>query len=202
VVAVEVYVEGGGDSVAQRKPWRVALGKWIEAAVPAAAGKVKVHPCGGRRNAFERFCEGRPPPGATRILLVDSEAPVIAATRWQHVKQRPGDGWDQPLDATEEHLHIMVEAVEHWLCADPEGLEAYFGAGFKRTKLPQRPDLELEPKVDALAKLVAASTGSRRGAYDKGRHLDLLGALSPARIEERCPSARAFLAVVRKRVSS
>jgi hypothetical protein len=50
-----VYVEGGGDTVAQRKPWRVALGKWIEAAVPAAAGKVKVHPCGGRRNAFERF---------------------------------------------------------------------------------------------------------------------------------------------------
>jgi hypothetical protein len=196
VVAVRVYVEGGGDTSAQRKPLRIALKQWLEAAIPEAS-TVAVVACGGRARTFEDFALGvEKHPDAFCILLVDSEAPVATADRWRHVKDRPGDGWAPPSGVGEDNLHFMAQTMETWLCADPGALAQFFGPGFAKGKLPQRKDLEDEPKADVAAKLAAASAPSHHGAYHKGRDLVLLGRVSPTRVQSRCPHAKSFVGAV------
>lgn len=194
---VVVYVEGGGDTQAQRTPLRRALGQFLEKALPGTGGRPRVEVWGGRQRAFEKFRRGlQEEPNAFHVLLVDSESPVGDATPWEHVRRRPGDGWEAPDGAGEANLHFMIQAMEAWLCADPDALAAYFGPGFKADKLPQRAILELVPKADLNAKLDDATRGSRRGRYRKGAHLDLLGFVSPDRVRQRCPSVATFLRVV------
>lgn len=203
MVAVHVYVEGGGDTVAQRKPFRVALGQWIEQAVPESRGRVRVTPCGGRTHAYERFCEAIDDvdENAFFILLVDSEEAVTSKTRWEHVRKRTGDGWTAPPGATEDNLHFMAQVIETWLCADPEGLASYFGDGFKPDKLPRRAKLEDEPKLDVYAKIEAATKPSKRGRYGKGAHPDALTAVRPDAVVSRCPHARVFVDAIRERAT-
>jgi hypothetical protein len=196
VVAVRVYVEGGGDTKAQRGPLRIALKQWLEEAIPGAPA-ITVVACGGRSSAFEDFAEAvKDHPDAFCILLVDSEAPVATADRWRHVKDRQGDGWAPPRGVGEDNLHFMAQTMETWLCADPDALAEFFGPGFARSKLPQRKDLEDEPKADVAAKLAAASAPSHRGPYHKGRDLALLGRVSPTRVQDRCPHAKSFVGAV------
>jgi hypothetical protein len=200
MVALHVYVEGGGDTVAQRKPLRVALGQWIEAAVPEARGRVRVHPGGGRQETYQRFCTAIADSDGFCLLLVDSEEAVTAATRWQHVANREGDCWTCPLGVGEDNLHFMAQTMETWLCADPSALAMYFGQGFNTGKLPKRLDIEGESKPDVNSKLAAASRTSRRGPYDKGKHLDALARISPILVLARCPHAVQFVAAVRAHV--
>lgn len=199
MVKVRVYIEGGGDTVAQQAPLRQALSTWIQRAIPEATRRPSVIACGGRRSAYEDFRLGvKANPDALNILLVDSEAPVTAPTRWRHVKQRDGDGWDPPPGTSEDNLHFMAQTMEAWLCADPEALAAYFGQGFRPEKLPQRKDLESEPKADLNDKLKAATTPSRKGTYHKGNHLDLLGHVQPTLVIARCPQAGIFVDTLRE----
>lgn len=203
MVGVRVYVEGGGDTVAQAKPLREALATWIQQAVPEATRQPRVIACGGRGSAFEEFCLGvKANPAAFNILLVDSEAPLAeGAKRWAHVAARQGDGWETPAGIGEDNLHFMAQAMESWLCADPDALERYFGDGFKAAKLPRRKNLEEEPKADLSEKLDAATRPSRRGPYRKGAHLDLLGHTKPALVIARCPHAGVFVDVLRARLA-
>ena len=132
------------------------------------------------------------------LLLVDSESAFIGPSRWHHVRDQ--DTWARPPGAEEDSLQFMAQTMEAWLCADGDGLLTYFGPGFDAARLPRRPNLEEEPKGDVAKKLDAASGGSRRGAYHKGRHLDVLAFVSPERVLARCPQASAFLTALKNRV--
>lgn len=202
MVAVRIYVEGGGDTARQQSPLRQALSTWIQRALPEATRRPTIIACGPRRAAYEDFCRGvRANPDAFNILLVDSEAPLEPGrTRWAHVAARAGDGWTPPPGADDEHLHFMAQTMEAWLCADPDGLSRYFGDGFKPGKLPQRKDLEHEPKDALIDKLRDATEPSSKGAYHKGRHLDLLGQTDPAPVQKRCPHAGIFVTALRERL--
>jgi hypothetical protein len=201
VVAVRVYVEGGGDTVAQMKLLRIAVKTWLEAAIPGCGPKVTVVACGGRNQAYAEFCQAvATHEDALCILLVDSEELVTASSRWEHVKRRTGDGWEAPPGTSDENLHFMAQTMEAWFCADPDALEIYFGAGFKRAKLPARRDLEEVPRADLNDKLEASSRDSRKGAYKKGRDLGLLGTVQPARVIGRCRHAGIFVEAVGRRL--
>lgn len=199
MVAVRVYVEGGGDSRAQRNPLRQAVATWLERALPKGR-RPTVVACGGRREAYEDFARAvLDHPDAFCVLLVDSEEEVTTLSRWQHVKQRVGDGWDPPPGTDEDNLHFMAQTMEAWICADPEALASYFGHGFAPDRLPQRRDLERVPKPDLNHALAAATRESRRGVYRKGAHLDVLGFVAPDKVIARCALAGTLVAVLRAR---
>lgn len=199
MVEVRIYVEGGGDSVAQAAPLRRALSDWIARALGPEAMHPKIIACGSRRKAYEHFCEGRRQrPGALCLLLVDSEAPVSGASRWAHVRQRPGDAWDQPGGVTDEVLHFMVQVMETWLLADSEALGIYFGEGFAPRQLPGHPDLEGLSKDEVYRRLQDATRASRRGSYQKGRDLHLLGLIDPSKVQRRCRHAATFVVELQK----
>jgi hypothetical protein len=121
-------------------------------------------------------------PEAFLVLLVDSEAPVNAGS-WEHLQVR--DGWKSG-DLSDEHCHLMVQAVEAWLIADPDTLASYYGQSFQRSALPKRQDVEAIPK-DALARsLDRATQHTQKGSYHKIRHCsDLLGRLKQERVRAR-----------------
>lgn len=126
------------------------------------------------------------------VLLVDSEEVVTAATRWEHVRGRQGDGWERPSGAGEEHLFFMSVVMETWLLADPSALAATFGAAVDLSRLPAWPALEQVPKDRVYAALRDA-TGHGRGSYDKGKHsFKVLERVNPVTLAARCPSAAAL----------
>jgi len=199
MVEVRIYVEGGGDSVAQAAPLRKALSDWIARALGPEAMRPKIIACGSRRRAYEHFCDGRRQwPGALCLLLVDSEAPVSDTGRWSHVRQRAGDAWKQPDGATDDELHFMAQVMETWLLADPSALMGYFGDGFSASQLPGHPDLENLAKEDVYRRLREATRSSHRGPYEKGRDLHLLGLVDPVLVQRRCRHAGAFVQKLQK----
>lgn len=197
MVEVRVYVEGGGDTVAQAAPLRKALQTWIDRALGDRRPRVRVIACGPRRRAFERFREDlEQRPEAFCLLLVDSEEQVRANSRWEHVRGREGDRWSRPEKATEAHLHFMAQVMETWLLADRTALRGYFGAGFVERHLPGHPDLEILTKQDIYRRLGDATRPSTRGEYVKGRDLALLGVVDPAEVRRRCRHAQQFVEAV------
>ena len=200
MVAVRVYVEGGGDARSLQAPLREAVRRFLDAALPGAR-RPTVVACGGRGDAFGDFKKAlRSHPSAFNLLLVDSESPVHPEGPWRHVAERPDDRWSPPPGVDDTQLHFMALTMEAWLCADPEALAAYFGPGFRADRLPRRADLETEPNADLLAKLHAATEGSRLGRYRKGRDLELLGRVSPAAVQARCAHARRLVETLRERL--
>lgn len=192
-----LIVEGGGDhNQALQAECREAFRKLQESA--GLGGRLaRVYPAGGRKAAYDLFCAelGRAGPGDSVVLLVDAEEVVTAAKRWQHVKDREGDGWQKPAGTTEEDIHFMAVVMETWLLADPAALEQVFGDQFDQTRLPAWPDLEAVPKSAIYDVLRKATTTKDKphGAYDKGQHsFKVLKAVAAPQLQYRCPSAKAF----------
>lgn len=165
----------------------------------------KIVPCGSRRRAYEQFLHSLERPRQVGpidivLLLVDSEAPVAGPSPWEHVKNRQGDGWKKPLEAEDDHLHLMVQCMETWFLADRPALEAYFGQGFRDSALPAATaKIEDVGKADLLSKLKAASKDSQKGGYDKGKHsFKLLATLDPEEIRSASPWAERFFSTLDK----
>jgi hypothetical protein len=158
----------------------------------------KLTPCGGRQAAYEAFLNARrrPAVGELIVLLVDSEGPVTSVSRAGHLRERAGDGWDL-TDVAEDHVHLMVQAMEAWIVADPDALADYYGQKFQRSALPRRRNLEEEPKADCARKLSDATRLTQKGEYRKIRHAaDLLARIATAKVRTRCPHAdEMFLAL-------
>ncbi len=130
------------------------------------------------------------------VLLVDSEAPLETPTRAAHFRQRQGDGWDL-TGVPEDHIHLMVQAMEAWIVADPDVLKAYYGQHFHGNSLPTRQNLEDEPKIDCATKLAAATRPTQKGEYQKIRHAsDLLKRISAAKVRARCPHAEIMFSTI------
>ena len=100
MVTAKLYVEGAGPRRFQQSQCRRAFAKFFESA--GVRNRPRVEPCGGRKEAFDSFCRAMKTAGADELplLLVDAEDTVAAGhTTWQHLKARPGDGWDRPAGA-------------------------------------------------------------------------------------------------------
>jgi hypothetical protein len=184
-------MEGGGDTAEQRAQLRRGMDAFLKAWKEKAS--LKIVPCGDRRQTYEAFVFARSRARRDEIilLLVDSEAPVTAATRAEHLLRRAGDGWDLS-GVPDDHIHLMAQAMEAWIVADPDALQSFYGQGFRPASLPQRPNLEDEPKLDCLAKLnaaVASCSPREKSEYKKIRHAsELLKRVSPEKVRQRCPT--------------
>jgi hypothetical protein len=184
MVAVRVYVEGGGPSHGDQEPLRQGFRKLFEKVLGGRA-KPKITACGGRAEAFADFKRGlKSNPDALCVLLVDSEGPVRdGAASWDHVHERKGDEWVRPEGTSEDQIHLMVQAMEAWLIADPDALETYYGQGFRRAALPGQKNVEQISKKDLSAALERATRDSKtKGAYRKSHGFQLIGMIDPQKV--------------------
>jgi Domain of unknown function (DUF4276) len=183
---IRIYVEGGGDRSDTRAAIREGFSHFLKPLRERARHRGigwSITACGSRNAAFEAFRTAREThPEAFLVLLVDSEAPVTHGP-WKHLHVR--DGWDSG-DLPDEHCHLMAQAVEAWLTADPDALVNYYGQGFQRSALSRRQDVEAIPKDDLERSLNRATQHTQKGRYHKIRHCsDLLGRLSQERVRAR-----------------
>lgn len=186
---VIIYAEGGGETNATQDQCRRGFGKYIEKVVPRSVRRPRVIACGGRTQAFHYFCrESARDATNYHVLLVDAEDPVAdvhVVDPWQHLHQR--DGWPPPRGVVPEQAQLMVICVEAWLVADPEALAAWYGQGFRAEALPSTVDLEHVPKPDVYRALQRATRDTRtKGEYGKGHAFELVGLISPIKVESRC----------------
>lgn len=195
---IVVYVEGGGDTVDQRRKLRQGFDRLF--ADSKARGSrnecsLRFVCSGSRRETYENFRAAlRMNPSRVNALLVDAEAPVTGRTATDRVAHLAGrDRWDL-AGIDPDVIHLMVQCMEAWIVADAGALAGYFGKGFRAGVLPGRPNLEEEPKQDLCVKLARATRAARsRSEYRKGRHSgELMQRLDPARIAERCPHFVSF----------
>ena len=150
--------------------------------------KWRLIPCGGRQQAYDTFRNRRDRAGESEIviLLVDAEAPVTAPTSVKHLRARRGDGWGLK-GVDEDHVHLMVQAMETWIIADPKALSCYYGQGFRANILPVRRDLEKEDKKAVEDALDRATKQTQKGRYHKIRHAEhLLTKIQPEKVQARC----------------
>jgi hypothetical protein len=190
-VSVKIYVEGGGDHNKDLDTQcRRGFSKFFEEA--GLKGRMpRVVRCGGRRHAFDSFRSSHEN-GARDylpILLVDSESPVTSADPWEHVRLRPGDGWERPRGASQDQIHFMVEAMEAWFHADKQALAEYYGQGFRVDALSPRSDIDNIPKADLYAGMQKATIASRtKGEYSKGQHsFQILALIDPTKVRASSP---------------
>ena len=176
-------------------------------------------PCGSRDQAHKTFLNAYRAAGAGDlvVLLVDSEEEVPpeeetpagesveakydrelrdASIRKEHLVKR--DGWDlKKVDA--ERIHLMVQCMEAWVVADPEALTGYYGKDFHANKLPQRANLEEEPKSALCDKLAQATRDTSKGEYSEANNTKLwqasplLKEIDAAKVAKRCPRFRTLV---------
>jgi hypothetical protein len=197
--APRLFVEGGGNNNdALKTECRRAFTALLERA--GFTGRMpRIVACGGRRNAFDQFCTAVAAGEDLAILLVDSEAPVVEKSPWQHVAKRPGDKWAKPANAKHDQLHLMVQCMESWFLADRQALEEFFGHGFKVNALPAATAIQADvPKPDLYRKLQRATQSTTtKGPYEKGKHsFKLLAMLDPALIRKANLWAERFFATL------
>ena len=199
---VRLYVEGGGDhNKALQTQCRRGFSEFIKKA--GLEGRMpRVVACGGRHQAYDSFCTAHAESGnvSAPVLLVDSEEPVSALDPWEHVRGRPGDGWERPQGASEDQLHFMVQAMEAWFHADKDTVAEYFGQEFRLAALSPRGDIENIPKADLFSGLRQATGCCQKGEYSKGGHsFQILARIDPARIRAASPKhADRFLDVLNR----
>ena len=189
---IKVYVEGGGEKKLLRSKCRQGFSNFFQKA--GMEGRMpSVVASGSRRDAFDDFCAALRSPGKYDfiVLLVDSEDPIAAGSSpWQHLKAR--DSWNQPLDATDDQVHLMVQCMEAWFLADKDCLIAYYGNGFNQNALPASQDIENIAKNDVLNGLKNATrSGVSKDEYGKGQHsFDILAQIDPDKVVAASPHAK------------
>ena len=192
--SVAIYMEGGGDSKGAKAALRQGMDTLLhplKAAVRTKEWHWKLVPCGGRDEAFRKFRDaaGNGDDNIV-VLLVDAEGPVDRAS---HLHLQSRDGWDMGF-ADEDTIHLMVQAMETWIVADPGALNTYYGQNFNGNVLPRAMDLELVSKAVVAQALNQATERTRKGRYHKIRHAsELLKRIDVERVKARCPHcARLF----------
>jgi hypothetical protein len=187
VVAIRIFVEGGGDRKDLQTRCRDGFRNLLDRVVQRR-GQLRVIACGSRDAAFRSFAlaSANPEPDTTYLLLVDAEE-VVAKKHdsWQHLATR--DRWQRPLGAKDDAVHLMTVTTETWLVADGDALAGYYGAGFKKNALPPASDLEEVSKKDVMDALLRATKATRKKKYEKSHGWELVGRISPDAIRVRCP---------------
>ena len=196
----KLFVEGGGNNnSALKTECRRAFTKLLEAA--GFEGRLpRIVPCGGRRQAYSQFCTAVQNFGEhdVAVLLVDSEAAVTENSAWAHVRNRKGDGWEKPENASDKQLHLMVQCMESWFLADRKAMREFFGDGYREKSIPPATaQIEKVDKTDLYNKLKTATKDTKtKGAYGKGEHsFKLLARLDPNLIKKASPWAEHFFSM-------
>jgi len=92
-----------------------------------------------------------------------------------------------------ERVHLMTQAMEAWIVADPEALAGFYGKNFHEAKLPKRQVLDDEPKAGLYKALDEATKDTQKGSYHEIKHAsDLLKRLRPGTVATRCRSFKQF----------
>lgn len=194
MVSVRIYIEGGGDSAAQKAEFRQGFSAfWEKAGLKGKKPKTVV--CGSRNSAFQDFCSAlKSHPDEMILLLIDSEDPVPPNTpKWDFLKKR--DGWDRPLQVGEEHVYLMIQTMEAWLLADRMALKNYYGNNFNSSALPviQNPIESLGKNV-MYESLRRATENTTKKSYSKGGHsFQLIGLIDPQKVKASCPAAQQLI---------
>ena len=192
---VTIYMEGGGQSRDAKSSLRQGMARFLEEikeSVRARRWKWNIVCCGSRNETYAKFMHERQNADDTIVvLLVDAEGPVAVASPGDHLTAR--DRWDM-RDVDDNVVHLMVQAMETWIVADPDTLAAYYGQNFRRNDLPVRPNLEEENRESIARALHRSTQRTQKGAYHKIKHAsDLLRLIEPRLVRNRCPKcARMF----------
>lgn len=208
---MKLYVEGGGDSKDLKTSCRQGFSEFLR-----KTGLQGIMPrivaCGGRQNAYERFCTAIDS-GEEALLLVDSEAPVAEDCQqglpenwrpWQHLGNRQGDQWAKPANAHDEDCHLMVQCMEAWLLADRNTLANFFAQGFNMNALPNAANQVERIAKDNIFTVLANATKNctKKGKYGKGQHsFKLLALISPDQVRAASPWAERFVDVLNKKLT-
>ena len=193
---IKIYIEGGGDSHLQDTEFRAAWAEFFGKSGLKALRKMPATFRGsGRRQTFDAYQTAV----KTRkqdelpLLLVDSEDLVASGhSAWQHLKVR--DGWDKPSAAGEDDAFLMICCMETWFLADRESLKRYFHDCWRDGALPDWPDLEAVEKTRVFEALAQATAACGKKRYAKGKvSFDLLKAIDPALVAQKCPAAKRLL---------
>jgi hypothetical protein len=198
MVAVRIYVEGGGDKAGLRRACRIGFAQLFEKIVPAGHQPL-VKACGRRQAAFDDFCTALVAhPDSLCVLLVDSEGPVaVGTTAWSHLKTR--DKWKRPSGVKNQQAQMMVQCMEAWFLADKEALKKFYDKGFLLKALPGRANIEEISKDDLFRILEHATRKTTKGAYSKGDHsFQILAKLSPELIENASRHAKTLFDFLRE----
>lgn len=188
-MAKTIYIEGGGDSDALKTECRKAFVKFFKSA-GLENRMPRLVACGRRNTAFDKF-KTAVKNGEDALLLVDSESLVDTDPQtgkpvkpWIHLTQR--DGWNRPANATDDHVHLMVQCMESWFVADKEQFIAYYSKGNRRCTpkaIPDCPNIEVLDKDNVLQWLKTASLPSGKEKYSKGsRSFEILATTRPEKV--------------------
>jgi Domain of unknown function (DUF4276) len=214
MVAMKLFVEGGGDAKPLRTACREGFTEFLKKA--GLRGYMpRVIVCGSRKNAYDDFCtaldsgepamllvdsEERVDP---ELLLVDKEDVVTTARPWRHLLHRVGDKWDKPPKANDAHCHLMAQCMEAWFLTDRETLKNFFGQGFNVNALPAVANpIEEVAKLDIFQSLANATKGCKTKApYGKGEHsFKLLALIDPAKVMKASGWAKHFVDEMKKQM--
>jgi len=192
VVKIAIYVEGGGPTRRTQDLVRRGFSAFLRPAVQAAracGGYVRPIVCGGRGQAYDKFCDALlTEPDVLNILLVDSEDPIEDdVTPWDHLRKRKGDEWDKPEGANDMQCQMMVVCMEAWFLADPKGLKRHYRRNFDVAKLPSADLAESRTKADINDALKKATKNTEAGEYRKIRDgAKLLEKVDAAEVRRHC----------------
>ena len=167
MTGIAIYMEGGGVGKENRSALRQGMDWFLQPLKEAAreeALRWKLVCCGPRKEAFRGFRNAvRNGNDVVNVLLVDAERPVNQSSNRNHL-QTGDDQWDLSF-ASEDAVHLMVQAMEAWIVADPETLASYYGQGFRAQRLPRASDLETVSKADLARGLEEASERTQKGSF-------------------------------------
>jgi hypothetical protein len=168
VMQIRIYVEGGGDSRADRAPMREGFGAFFQEIKEKVSLTVVM--CGGNKQTVDDFSTALTSHSdAFNILLIDSDSAVESGiSPRRHIVAHHSD-WDLP-NAADDQFHLMVQVMEAWFLADRQALREYYGKGFRETALPANPDVEQVSKEDICRGLEAAAKDTSKETYQKRRH--------------------------------
>jgi hypothetical protein len=187
MVSVTIIIEGGSEGGAFDKKGFVQLFGKV-----CAGQQPRVKMAHGRSKAMRVFLDHYAD-GLDVVLLVDSEEPCRHATGLEFlVATVAAPGVGDIAEAAADDVHLMVEAMESWFFADPEGVKSrvrHLDVALLEDEVRRRNgNTELIPKADAL-RIFRAATG---GKYKKALHLEFVGRLDPERIAKASPMAAAL----------
>jgi hypothetical protein len=198
VKEIRIYVEGGGGKDSKAR-LRIAFSQFLALRDDSNSQKQirpRVIACGSRSDTLANFSIAlKQHPEALTLLLVDSEGPV-ASSPAEYLVATEGAA-RRIIGIAEDRIHLMVEAMEAWIAADPPALSRYYGQGFQASALPRHKNIEKVSKQDLFAALDAATRGTQKGRYHKTHHApELIERLTPLTVRKRAPHCERLFATL------